>query len=677
MSRKKYTRTKKPLPPTITRRAMVVGGLAYAIGAVLLSRLYHLQFLQGEEYRTLAEGNRIKLRMITPLRGLITDRQGVALADNEQNYRVLIRPELVDDMPAAVARLDKLVQLDEKVKNTLLKRRYSRYSPPILLKEYLSWDEVAKIEFNSASIPGVLIEVGYVRYYPFSESMSHVLGYVGGLADKDVNTEEGKELLKLPDYKIGRDGLEKKLELELRGKPGVRQVEVNVHGQGIRELDTTPSEAGKEVHLTLDARLQLYTADLLKEESAGCIVMDIKTGDILTLYSGPSFDPNRFSKGIKSDYWKELNTNKKIPLMNKALAGQYPPGSTFKMLTGLAALVKGVVKPKDTVFCPGHFYLGNHRFNCWKEHGHGTVNLYSALAGSCDTYFYTMAVRTGIAPITEMMIELGLGRKYDLPLGTQRAGTLPSVAWKRKMYNQPWQTGDTVNIAIGQGYVLTTPLQLAVHTARIAGGMKVEPRIVLPDDANTPNPVFEPLNIPIEHLDAVREGMNIVVNSPMGTAYARRIVEPEFAMAGKTGTSQVRKILVRGQDQNKIPWEFRHHAWFVAYAPISDPRYACALIVEHGGGGASAAAPYVKEILTKAQLWNTAERRDFKNIKAADIQHFVGPMPAEPKVEKGKPEEGDELPQENNSITAPAESNVPTISEHQIDHEHPAEQSPH
>lgn len=614
----------------ITRRSLILGAAGFTVSSILVARLYYLQFMLGDRYRTQAEDNRIKLHLTPPPRGVITDRLGVPLATNEGNYRMLLRTDQVANLQHTIDTIDKLTPLAEDVKKEVLtKRRAGRYAPPVLLKEFLSWNDVASIEFHSASIPGLVIEVGQVRYYPYAEAMSHVIGYVGIVSENDL---DDRDLLKLPNFKVGKDGVEKRLEQDLRGKPGVKEVEVNVHGLMVRELNAQLATPGKEVHLTIDARLQNYTFDLLQNESAGCVVMDIERGDVLALVSCPSFDPNRFSKGITTKYWNALRENERVPLMNKATAGQYPPGSTFKMLVGMAALEAGTVKPGERVYCPGHFFLGNHRFNCWKAGGHGSMDYRSAVAQSCDVYFYTVAQRTGIEKIAAMAQRLGLGQTYDLPIGTERSGLIPTPEWKRKSYDQPWQGGDTINAAIGQGYVLATPLQLAVMSARIASGKQITPRLIIPSDelVNATAPTWSDLDIAPELLSAAREGMYMVTNTGSGTAYGRRIRDPLYAMSGKTGTSQVRRITVRGQDQNTVPWKYRHHALFVAYAPSDAPRYACGLIVEHGGGG-GVAASYTRDILLTAQKLGAVGRSDF-SVRSPDMvdgNTFIGPMPLE------------------------------------------------
>lgn len=580
----------------ITRRALVFGGVQAAAGMALLSRLYYLQFVRGDEFATQAEGNRIKLQMIIPPRGLITDRYGTVLAGNHVNYRLMLETDDKKQSSATLAALAKLMGLrpDEMdARSVDLKR--ARGGVPILLREHLSWEEMAKVEFHLPQLAGAFIEEGQWRHYPFADHASHLIGYVGKVAPGEV--KEGDPLLKLPEMKIGKDGIETQYEQRLRGIAGTRQIEVNAMGAPVRELAKKDATVGEELKLTIDARLQEYIVQRVGEESVGIVVMNIHTGAILALVSMPSFDPNEFSKGIKQGYWTKLNTDEKVPMLNKAIAGQYPPGSTFKMITGLAALHAGKIDPEKRVYCPGHFFLGNHRFNCWKPEGHGAMNLSDALANSCDTYFYTVGREAGIQAIADMGKEFGLGATTGLALRGERPGIMPDPAWKLKARGQRWNPGETINTSIGQGDVLTTPLQLAVMTARMVnGGKKVTPHLLLdeaPKDAGY-------IDIDAAHLQAVMDGMNAVTNSPRGTAYGSGIREEAYMFAGKTGTAQVRRITIRGQDQNQVPWKFRHHGLFVGYGPVAKPEICCAVLVEHGGGGASAAAPVARDILRKA-----------------------------------------------------------------------------
>ena len=430
------------------------------------------------------------------------------------------------------------------------------------------------------------------------DAIAHMLGYVGAVSEKELRPDT--PVLRLPEFKIGKNGVEKTMEDALRGKAGLQQLEVNANGLTIRALKKRESEAGKDLALTLDRELQAYAFERLGEESGAVVVMDVLNGEVLTAISTPSYDPNIFSRSISHDYWNSLRDNIKTPLLNKITSGQYPPGSTFKMIVALAAMEEGLATYHTQVHCPGHYFVGKHRFNCWKEGGHGLTNVSSALTESCDTYFYTMAEKLGIEKITAMSKRFGLGEITDIGTPDEKSGLLPSKAWKKKRHNEIWLPGDTVNSSIGQGYVLSTPMQLAVMTARLAnGGLAVKPTLYRPEK-NEIRPVPQSLNLDAKNMEIIQQAMWKVVNHQKGTARASAFPNPEIKMAGKTGTSQVKKIHKRGQDQSKIPWEDRHHALFVGYAPFDNPRYAISVVIEHGGGGASAAAPIARDILGKA-----------------------------------------------------------------------------
>ena len=594
-----------------TRRAVVFGGIQAAVFTTLAGRLYYLQFIKANEYATLSENNRIKLQLIAPERGTLLDRYGVPMAINEKNYRVFIDYSTLSQTTfrATLQKLHALVPLSEKKMAALMKARVSSASMPEMLKEHLTWEEVSLIELHMLELAGVYIDAGQIRHYPFVDRAAHLIGYVGSVSEDEVTDEE--PLLRLPDFKIGKNGVEKMLEDRLRGTAGIRQLEVNVHGVPVREVGKKASVSGEAVRLTVDSRLQDYAASLVKDESAAIVVMDVNNGNILSLVSIPGFDPDSFSKGITTDYWKSLSTDKKGPLLNKAISAMWPPGSTFKLMVGLAGLNNGTITPATTVYCPGQFFLGDHKFNCWKEGGHGTVNFHDAVAQSCDTFFYTVGERLGIEAYAKIARRFGLGEVHGLGLTGEKAGVIPDPEWKLKTYKQRWSGGDTINCAIGQGYVLSTPLQLAVMTARIVGGgYAVQPRLFVPHGAE--NPVFEPLDIKPETLGIAREAMSAVCNSASGTAYGKRITDPRFLMGGKTGTSQVRKILQRGVKQDTIPWEYRHHALFIGFAPVDNPKYACCVTIEHGGGGAATAAPVARDVLLKIQQLDEQD----KNAKA-------------------------------------------------------------
>ncbi|MCB1782404.1 MAG: penicillin-binding protein 2 [Alphaproteobacteria bacterium] len=588
-----------------------MAGLQLAGLGVLGTRLAWLQIAQGGRYKTLSDKNRINVRLLPPSRGQIVDRFGVPLAVNVQNYRVLVVPEQTEDLEQSLHHLQEYITVDDKtIARVLREAKRTQKFLPIKIRDDLEWEEVARVEVNLPDLPGMMIDSGSIRNYPYGEATAHIVGYVGAASEKEVGTDP---LLTLPGFKIGKSGIEKTFDLALRGKAGAAEVEVNVIGREVRELGRRDAVEGRRVTLTIDGEIQRYAQEILaREKSASCVVMDAHTGAVYAMASHPSFDPNLFVRGMPSDVYQELLANEGIPLTNKAIAGQYPPGSTFKMVTGLAALAAGAIDRNTSVFCPGYFDYGGNKFHCWKHGGHGRVNLRSALMGSCDTYFYKISLDTGIDKIAAMARKLGLGELLDFELNEERPGLIPDRAWKKGKLGEVWHNGETVVNAIGQGYMLATPLQLAVMTARIVnGGKAVKPTLagfVGALGRVQDNPAS--LDIPERHLSLVMEGMNDVVNNLRGTAYGSRIKEPGMEMAGKTGTAQVRRITkeqrAQGVKNEDLPWKQRHHALFVGYAPVDNPKYVCCVVVEHGVGGSSAAAPLAKDLLLKTQMRNPA-----------------------------------------------------------------------
>ncbi len=592
------------------RAALLLGGQVGLFG-VLAARLYYLQILEGEKYKVLADENRISLRLIPPVRGKIVDRHGEALASNRLNYRIVLIPELTGDVNATLDVLGNLLSITEIDRRRILRElvRKRRFLP-IIVKDNLLWDDVSRVAVNTQDLPGVQFDVGFTRQYPRGADLAHLVGYVAPPAESDLT---GDPLLELPDFRIGRNGVEKVYDLAMRGRGGTSQLEVNALGRPIRELSRIDGEAGLDVTLTIDAGLQQYCMQRLsREESAAGVVLDIHNGDILAAASWPTFDPNEFAKGIMPGLWRQLLSDSRGPLTNKAIAGQYAPGSTFKMVVALAGLEAGIITPEQRVSCPGYMELGDNRFHCWKKGGHGALDMVEAIKQSCDVYFYEVARRAGVDRISQMARKLGLGYVLGIDLPGERGGLMPTRAWKLATQGKAWAQGETLVAGIGQGFVLATPLQLAVMTARIAnGGFAVEPHLarekidgrVLTARVETRYPS---LGIPAAHLALVQKAMAGVVNDPRGTAFRARILEPQMAMAGKTGTSQVRRISVQERatgirKAHEVPWKERDHALFVAFAPVSSPRYACAVIVEHGGGGSAIAAPIVRDILVEAQ----------------------------------------------------------------------------
>ena len=593
----------------ISRRALVMGGVQLGVIGALGWRLQSMQVEQADQFRLLAEENRINIRLLPPSRGLIFDRNGIAVAANEQNYRVVMVRDDAGDVGEVLAKLTEIVDIDPSDLSRAMEEMQRR-SPfvPVTIADRLSWEDVAEINLNTPALPGIQAEVGLSRVYPWGADLAHVVGYVGPVSDFDLSRiDDPDPLLQIPKFQIGKTGAENKLEQDLRGSAGTRRIEVNAAGRIMRELDRQEGEPGKDIQLTLDSRLQSYVQARLDGESAGAVVIDLENGDLRAIASAPAFDPNLFVRGISVADWTALNEDKYRPLAAKAVQGTYPPGSTFKMVTVMAALEAGVVTPDETVYCPGHTDVFNIRFHCWKRGGHGNINLHESLKQSCDCYYYEIAQRVGIDKMAEMARKLGLGVRHDLPLSAVAQGLAPDKEWKARVRGEEWRIGDTVNASIGQGYVLASPLQLAVMTARIATGREVTPRLIrLIDGVEQPSGLGESLGINENTLRRIRASMDDVCNHRRGTAYGSRITDDAHKMAGKTGTSQVRRITpeerAAGVTKNEdLPWERRDHALFVGYAPHDNPRYAVSVVVEHGGGGSRAAAPIARDIILQAQ----------------------------------------------------------------------------
>ncbi len=613
------------------RRALILGGVKAGLVGVLGARLYWLHAVDGEKYKVLAEENRINTRPLTPARGLIFDRNGTPLATNRSTYRVTMT---IDQGRAALAmrqaetvlrRLERVFAINATERERILAQvRRSRALVPITIRENLSWEEVARIEFNTPDLPGVAIDPGWIRHYPYAEPVSHVVGYVGRVSEDDLRDSDDP-VLELPGMRIGKKGIEKGAETMLRGRPGGVQVEVNARGRVVRELDRVESEAGSNIQLTIDLPLQQFVAERLAEQSASAVVMDAITGDILALASTPSFDSNAFARTITSSEWRDLLNNPRKPLLDKAVQGQYPPGSTYKMVTALAALESRTLGLSERLFCGGFIELpgkGQKKY-CWiHPGGHGWLNVTEALEQSCDCFFYEAARRATVDRIAEVATKLGFGASTQVGLPEEADGLQPTRAWKRDRGTVPWGVGDTYNLGIGQGAMLATPLQLALMTARIAnGGHAVQPRLIAASAGPTETlqalpvqtkPASRSLGFRPQNLRAIQTGMDMVVNSPSGTAHGARIPEAHLAMAGKTGTAQVKRITEserrRRVAQADLPWHLRHHALFVGYAPTDAPRYTCAVVVEHGIGGSVTAAPLARDILRETQKIDPARR---------------------------------------------------------------------
>ena len=573
---------------TFSRRMLLLGGAQTAIGAVLIGRMGWLAIAQNEKYQLLSESNRVQLIPVPPRRGWLIDRNGKPIAINKASFRVDIIPQQLEKGRDIVPDLAKLLALDEdeveRIRREIIE---SRGFQPVSVADNVSYDKYAAVTVRLPELPGVQASRGYSRYYPDGPAVAHLVGYVGTANAKEYEAENKNPLLIIPGFKIGKQGLEKSLEPYLRGTPGGQRIEVTARGKLVKELDPKPDLSGQTVQLTIDQGLQQYAARRMGDQSGALVAMDVATGDMLAFVSMPAFDPNSFSAGIGRTEWKMLSQNDHIPLLNKVAQGLYPSGSTIKPAMALGFLKQGL-DPNRKFHCSGGVQIGNRYFR--DDAAHGTVDMRSAIEHSCNAYFWSMGLQTDPQKTTEMVNYLGYGEEFDLPIPSQRFGTMPSPEWLEKKYHREWQGYDTANTSIGQGYVLINPMQLAVMPARLASGKLIQPRLLM---AGPRKPIPD-LSVDPEHLQIIREGMTAVVNGG-GTAVASKLPLDGIQMAGKTGTAQVFKLISRGHQSN---WNLRDHALFIAFAPADKPRYAIGCIIEHGGFGASAAAPIVRDTMT-------------------------------------------------------------------------------
>jgi len=587
-----------------SRRALLVGAGQAGLFGLLGWRLHQLQIRDTSEYRLLSDENRMTMQLVAPSRGAIYDRFGAVVAEDKENLRLLVLPAFCKSLPGTLNALSKVVPVSASTRDRVMRaaRRQSGYYP-VLVAEGLTWRQFALLNVLAPQIPGMRADRSAYRKYYHARAMAHVVGYVGMAGKEEVDLDP---VMRLPGFRTGRTGIEKTFDRELRGSPGSIKYEVDVHGRVVRELGSKPSTRGRDLVLSIDHHLQTVALDRIKEHRvASVVVLDVVTGGILAMASTPTFDPNDIAFDVNLDRWRALARNRDHPLSNRAIRGQYPPGSTFKVVTALAGLSAGVIDEHETMRCPGGYSVGRKRFRCWKAHG-GGINVHEAIKQSCDTFFYETAKRMGIDHLAAVARHLGLGRIYDCGLPGQKPGLIPDKAWKRTQLFDAWYTGETVIAGIGQGFVSSTPLQLAVMTARVATGRAVLPKLVMsPQDQTEPWP--HPALAPFLRA-MVRSGLIGAANEPGGTARRSALKIPGTLMAGKTGTSQV----VSTRNEHKLsPYERETHALFVAYAPAHAPRYAAACVVEHGGGGSRAAAPVVSDVLTEALLRDPAGRPTF------------------------------------------------------------------
>jgi penicillin-binding protein 2 len=622
----------------ITRRMFVLSCAKIAIFLALISRLFYLQISENIKYRSLSDKNRLREWKVAPRRGVIEDFFGIKIADNTQVFQLHMMPEDVPNFEELFFRLSKLIDFDDNRKRLLLKRLKKRKPwQPIIISDNLTWAEFSKLNVFLHELQGIKPVVSLARKYFDDGSSSHLIGYVADVSVRDLEKSELLRSINIPGLKTGKNGLEKSFNNLMIGEPGLQRFEVNAFGKRIKELKFIQGKEGKNFRTTIDQEVQKFAGSLIKEKSGSICVMDIFTGDVVAMVSSPTFDANKFVHGISKKDWDSLLSDDKKPLMNKSISGLYPPGSTIKPIVALSALENDVISPKFVVECKGDIELYGQKYHCWKEKGHGFMTLRNAIKQSCDTYFYEIARRLGVDRLSITAKQFGLGEKIFDFLNEEKSGLVPDTKWKINNIGKGWVLGETLITGIGQGYFQTTPVQLCLMTAQLAnGGYKIKPRII--DDKDKIQPTLEAWRKEFisrkenpdqreddfvssdefgsdtkyrlrklyrnpENIKFILDAMYGATNEPMGTSYRSRITKKGYVYAGKTGTSQVRKIT---ESQRKLklktedlPYEQRDHALFIAYAPYKNPRYAISVLIEHGGSGSSGAAPIAKKVIQK------------------------------------------------------------------------------
>ena len=594
----------------ITRRMFILSSLKIAVFIGIICRLFYLQISENIKWRSLSDKNRLREWKMPPQRGIIEDYFGEKIAKNSQVFQLHMIPEDVPNLEELFFRLSKIIDFNERKKSHLIKRLKKRKPwEPIIISDNLSWSEFSRLNLFLHETPGIKPVVSIARKYIEDGSFSHIIGYVSAVSVKDLENSALLRKINIPGLKTGKNGLEKSLNEDMIGKPGLQRFEVNAYGKRIKELKFVEGTAGKNYRTTLDIDVQQFTSELLKDKSGSICVMDIYTGDIIAMVSSPTFDANKFVHGIDTKDWQDLINDDKKPLINKSIAGLYPPGSTIKPLVALSALENDVISPNTTTECKGVIELYGHTYHCWKEKGHGFLRLREGIKQSCDIYFYEVARRLGVDRLAETANKFGLGNKVLDILDEERTGLVPSTKWKLKNIGRGWLLGETLLAGIGQGYFQVTPIQLCLMTAQLAnGGYKIKPKIIYNEQAlqsttDASREQFGQLYRNQENVKFVLDAQFGATNEPMGTSYRSRHVKPEYIFAGKTGTSQIRSITEEERElkikQKDLPYKRRDHALFTAFAPYKNPRYAFSVVIEHGGAGSSAAAPLAKKVIKK------------------------------------------------------------------------------
>ena len=621
---------------TINRRMFIVGAAKIIIFTGIISRLFSLQITENKKYLTLSDKNRLREWRLPPIRGEFLDYFGNTIAGNLKVYQLHVVPEQVEDFKYLMSRLRKILELDNKEFNKIIKKKNSQKSwETLVVSENLTWEQFTKVNYFLHDLIGAKPVLSVSRDYPYSENYTHVLGYVSAASANDILNNVSIKNNHVPGLKVGKTGLEKTYESELIGTNGIQRYEVNAYGKRINQIDFREGIKGKTIKLTLDTEIQKLCAELLIGVAGSISVMDIFTGEIVAMHSSPSFDPNLFLFGINHDDWQLIRNNPLKPLVNKTLSGLYSPGSTIKPIVALAALENDVISTNFKVNCTGKIEMYGQTYHCWKKKGHGVVNLKGAMKQSCDTYFYEIARKLGVDRLKKTAVKFGLGEKVlEENFGNEKRGLVPDTEWKKNNLGKGWVLGETLITGIGQGYLQTTPLQLCLMTAQLAnGGYKIYPRIISKEDDETLEEIkyqieknskeaaeekdgiteageqllsfikekkHEPLYRNPENIKFILQAMFASTNEIRGTSYSSRIKDPKYQFAGKTGTSQVKRITKEDRELNlktvDIPYNERDHALYIAFGPYKNPRYALSIVVEHGGSGSSTAAPIAKKL---------------------------------------------------------------------------------
>ena len=624
----------------INRRMFLLTAGKALVLVGILGRLITLQINESKKYKTLSDKNRFREWKLAPERGVIKDYFDNEIASNRQVYQIHLIPENANSVEAVFVRLKTILNISDK-KIFYLKKKIAKQKPwePVIISDNLNWSEFSRVNLFLNELQGIEPIVSVARTYN-DNSSAHILGYVSQVSAKDLKEKKYLKDMAVPGIAVGKTGLEKRLDKEIIGEVGFQRYEVNAFGKRIKQIQVDQGQSGKNFKNTLDLEVQQYVSELLKNIAASVCVMDIYNGDIISMVSSPTYDPNAFVHGVDKAYWNTLIKDEKKPLINKAISGLYPPGSTIKTLVALSALENKIISPSNTFQCTGKIELFGEKFHCWKKKGHGIMNMKTAIKRSCDVYFYEVARKLGVDRLSETAKKFGLGRRVFNSFSEERSGVVPNTSWKKKYIGQNWYLGETLHSGIGQGYYQSTPIQLCLMTAQIAnGGFEIKPRIIfdekknnlkeylkfkndnpnqpLPEELLVSNFDLKPLFKNQENIKIVQEAMYSSSNEPGGTSYRSRLENKDYTFAGKTGSSQIKRFTEEQREaevkQESLDYKDRDHALFVAFAPYNDPKYSISVVVEHGGSGSKAAAPIAKKVIKKV-IERNALRENFSNF---------------------------------------------------------------